>query len=230
MKQIELANGKGFALVDDEDYERLNGYRWYLGNSGYAGRTTKGRGGRKITMHREVLGLAPGDKKQADHINGNRLDNRRRNLRECSHEENRYNVQKTKGLSSGYKGVSRDGQQWQVKITHNRTGYHLGLFDSETEAAIAYDHEARKLFGEFAKLNFPDIDRPAQGRIELTPKGKSKYFGVYWSVGGSKWTSRIKIQGKTYHLGQFENEEDAAHAFDDAARKHRGRDTRTNFH
>lgn len=100
------------------------------------------------------------DGMQTDHINGDRLDNRRANLRICNGMENARN----RGVSarhieipSRYKGVSweRRAARWQAQIGCDGKKFHLGLFATEEEAARAYDAKARELHGDFARLNFP---------------------------------------------------------------------------
>jgi hypothetical protein len=104
-------------------------------------------------MHREIMGAAEGQ--VVDHINHDGLDNRRCNLRVCSHAENVRNQRGQRGRSSGYKGVSRDRRlgKWRAQIWHNGKHTYLGLFESEAAAARAYNAKARDLFGAFAYLN-----------------------------------------------------------------------------
>jgi len=91
--------------------------------------------------------------KHIDHINGNSLDNRLINLRECSHKENHGNRKKEDNVS-GFKGVSPKDKKWQARICHNYKRIYLGLFETAEEAAKAYDAKARELFGRFARPNF----------------------------------------------------------------------------
>ena len=115
--------------------------------------------GKNVYLHRYVLSrmlgreLTSADK--ADHINGNGLDNRRCNIRLCEHRQNMWNQGSRKNTSSIYKGVTffkRDGS-WQAKIAPNGKTIHLGYFQTEAEAAQAYNEKAKEIFGEFAKLN-----------------------------------------------------------------------------
>jgi len=93
-----------------------------------------------------------------DHINGNGLDDRRANMRTCTNQQNMRNLRKRRSGSSIYKGVYYDKRRrtWYARICHNGKNIHLGTFATEIEAARAYDRAARRLFGEFARLNFPD--------------------------------------------------------------------------
>jgi len=104
---------------------------------------------------REIL--KPPDNMQCDHINGNGLDNRRCNLRICSHSENQHNGSPYVGCSSRFKGVHwrKDRRKWQTSIRNAGKPIYLGYFTDEAEGARAYDRAARELFGEFARVNFP---------------------------------------------------------------------------
>lgn len=146
MKKIPLTQGK-FALVDDEDYERLMQWNWQYHPS------SKGVA-RSLFMHEAILGKKEG--KEIDHIDGNPLNNCRANLRHCTHSQNMQHQLHQKGRSSKYRGVSWSprGRRWQASIGHHRKLFWLGYFDTEKEAAEVYDVKATKLFGEFARLNF----------------------------------------------------------------------------
>ena len=159
MKRIKLTRGY-WATVDDIDYDYLNQYKWsYAGrdNEGYAARSTsitlsKGKyKGVRYLMHRLILNASSG--LEVDHINGNRLDNRRSNLRLCTHRENSRNTYRRN--NKRFKGVyywPRDNN-WRAKITVNRKTIHIGYYDTEEMAAKAYDKAALHHFGEFARLN-----------------------------------------------------------------------------
>jgi hypothetical protein len=108
-------------------------------------------------MHREVLD--PPDHLFADHINHNGLDNRIANLRAATHRQNAYNrIHFTKNPSSKYKGVSfkKQTKKWTAQIRYDGRSKFIGTFDSETEAAKAYDEAAKQYHGEFAVLNFKE--------------------------------------------------------------------------
>ena len=100
------------------------------------------------------------DKRECDHKNRNPLDNRRANIRICTHQENLFNQTKQvsyggKPCSSKYLGVfwDKEKKKWRASITLNRKGYNLGRFSSELAAAERYNEAAQELFGEFANLN-----------------------------------------------------------------------------
>lgn len=157
MKTIPLSQGK-VALVDDEDFCEVSRFKWYAYTNGrrvYAYRTlNKGKSGRGMQyMHTFLMGKKKGI--VIDHINRNGIDNRRSNLRQCTHEQNLLNQGKLGGCTSIYKGVSRVGEskKWIAYINHNKKRYRLGRFDTEEDAAIAYNTASMKFFGEFAYIN-----------------------------------------------------------------------------
>jgi len=160
MKQIFLTQGQ-YAIVDDADYDKLNQFKWCVkkernGNF-YAVRRSLENGNQiKIRMSRQILGLDHKDPRQADHINHITLDNCRDNLRICSCQENQRNRRANSNSTSQYKGVHWDNQKkkWRTQITINNKSNSLGRYDDEEMAAMAYDLVARKVFGEFAYLNF----------------------------------------------------------------------------
>lgn len=154
-KIIELTQNK-YAVVDDEDYDRLRGLKWHYHSSGYA--VHGGNHYRKISktyMHRLIIN-APKNM-EVDHINGDGLDNRKENLRIVTKAENAMNRSRSsKNNHSGFKGVSfyKRLNKWQAYINKDRKFIFLGYFDAKIEAAKAYDTAAKQYFGEFAKLNY----------------------------------------------------------------------------
>lgn len=159
MKIIPLTQGQ-FALVDDLDFEWANQWKWYAQRNPtgkfYAARR---EGKRILWLHRELFEAS--SKIQVDHKNRNRLDCQRTNLRSSTPRQNNYNVGKTKrGLTSRFKGVCRIPGSFSWRAYINRPDVkppkqHLGCYRVEEDAARAYDAAAKKLFGEFAYLNFP---------------------------------------------------------------------------
>lgn len=172
---IPLTQGK-FALIDAEDREWLSSYRWrFQASMGYA-RTTLGRrpNRRTVGMHRFILGLEGEPRTvQVDHINGDKLDNRRCNLRKCTPEQNAANWGWHAGdwegrLPSGFRGVlrstGRSKKPWRACIGIEGRSVSLGTFWTEEDAARAYDDAALKQWGEFARLNLANANRRLSGR------------------------------------------------------------------
>lgn len=106
----------------------------------------------QVYMHRMIMGAEKG-KGEVDHINGNRLDNRKENLRFVGREQNLQNKPKKKGCHSQYVGVSKKEGRWIAYIGFQGKLQHLGYFDKEVEAASAYNEKAKELYGEHASLN-----------------------------------------------------------------------------
>lgn len=149
---ILLSNG-GFTIVDPERVEGLSKFKWRLGAWGYVVRTNPGKG-RHIGMHREVMGANSTDP-DVDHRYGDKLDNRRCNLRFATVSQNGANSKKRVGCYSVYKGVTWDKRRghWKAMIKVNYKMINLGRFSSEVDGAEAYNAAASKHFGEYAKLN-----------------------------------------------------------------------------
>jgi|SRR3990167_679890 len=153
MKQIPLTKGK-FAIVDDEDFPRVNKYKWCYDHE-YA-RAYIG-GGRQnpvyVYLHRLVLNCTPGQ--MIDHKNRNKLDCRKINLRTCSKSQNAVNSFLRKDNTSGFRGVSYHNleHKYKAKIVVNQKVIHLGTFSDPIEAAMAFNKAAKSYRGEFAVLN-----------------------------------------------------------------------------
>lgn len=150
---IPLTQGK-FAIVDAADYPALIRYKWTVlaaPNTFYAVRS---EGKTQIRMHRQILNAPP--HLVVDHINHNGLNNARKNIRLCTRAQNNRNQHSHKNSSSKYKGVtwSKKDKTWFARIHKNKKTYYLGFFKKETDATRAYDKKAKKLFGQFAYLNF----------------------------------------------------------------------------
>jgi hypothetical protein len=144
--------GNASTLVDREAFEAISHWRWKLDKWGYVQRNIHQSSGKSSTvfLHR-VLMVAP-DGKQVDHRNGDKLDNRRGNLRLATQAQNQGNRPKRPGGSSRFKGVTRSKNRWLAICGAKK----VGAFDNEEDAARAYDAAALVRFGEFAFLNFPN--------------------------------------------------------------------------
>lgn len=158
MKKIPLTRGK-FALVDDEDYNYLMQWKWICSAVGYAVRSEYSRDehGKRVQkaiwMHRVILKIQ--DNLLTDHIDCDKLNNQKANLRSCTHGENMMNFKIKKNNTSGFKGVhwAKREQKWVSRIGVNGKKKLLGYFSCKIQAAKAYNDAAKHHFGEFAKLN-----------------------------------------------------------------------------
>ena len=153
MKKIYLSGKKGkgkFALVNEDKFEELSRYNWHLNGQGYASSGIKGR---IIRMHRFILNIPK--ETEVDHINHNRLDNRKENLRFATRSQNNWNRSLNKNNTSGYKGVSWNKKvgKWESRIRVFGKRFNLGFFGDVIGGATSYNEAAKKYFGEFANLN-----------------------------------------------------------------------------
>jgi hypothetical protein len=155
-KEIILTQGK-VAIVDDEDFEYLNQWKWHIhkqNRSNYYARTVIYINKKRIpvVMHRLLVKC---DGYIIDHITGDGLDNRKCNIRVCTRSENPINRRVNINNLSGYKGVSwfKPEQKWRAQIQYRKIVYYLGCFEKRIDAAKAYNAAALKYHGEFAKLN-----------------------------------------------------------------------------
>ncbi len=154
--EIKLTKGY-FATIDDADAHLVVGYSWQASvHAGhvYARRASSQRH-RHILMHRVILGLTDDSKIEADHIDGNGLNNKRANLRRSSRKQNARNRKVQQNNTSGFKGVSfhRGAQKWRAQIKVDGKDRYLGVFSTAEAAAEAYDDAAVLRYGEFAKTN-----------------------------------------------------------------------------
>lgn len=155
ISQVPLA-GNRIATIDTADRHLVEGRFWHLRGSDRRARYAVCHSKERILqMHRLIMDAS--DDVIVDHINGDGLDNRRCNLRLVTQSQNQWNRRSASGSSSSYVGVSHRGNgRWRAAITKNNKCVWLGTFGSEEEAACAYDVAARKMHGEFARLNFAD--------------------------------------------------------------------------
>lgn len=203
-------------LFDEADLPIIEANNWQS-NNGYIFYTKTIDG--KLTryyLHRVLTDAPKG--LVVDHINGNPSDNRRENLRVCQVEDNARNRAKpSSGELSVYKGVKPRRGKFEANIGKGESYKYLGTFETEVDAAIAYNIEARKIFGEYVRLNDIPFDYS-----NYTPKrvvGTSKYRGVSFSKNAGKWTVSIQVNKKRKRLGYFDDEISAAIAYNEAAKE-----------
>lgn len=150
-KEIKLHGkyGEGkFALVDDEDYEWIMQWDWYVTVAGYVVRNKRAK---TFYLHREIA--CPNKYKEIDHVNRNKLDNRKSNLRECSSSQNKMN-RPSKGRFD-VKGIHWDSKRgkYSARLFYKGKNLFLGRYSTKRDAAQAYNQAAKKYYGEFAYLN-----------------------------------------------------------------------------
>lgn len=153
-----------FAIVDEANADLVGQYKWWPlvrtnGKPAYAqAHVTLADGSKKhVLMHRLLMDFPDSP---VDHINGNGFDNRRENLRIVMPQQNSWNTGPHEDAFSRYKGVIEveAGRKWRAVIKVAGKGVSLGTFESEVEAALAYDAASRRFHGEYGYLNFPDLD------------------------------------------------------------------------
>ena len=227
----KLPSGQ-FLSLDEEDAERLSKYRYYLHKKGYAYRFLNiGEKRTAVYIHHDVMGKHEG--MVIDHISGDKLDNRKENLRITTNKSNLHNTGKQKtNSSSRHKGVSwnKTARGWSATI-HDGKHIMLGLFETEDSAAIAYNEYVKKNRDNFAHLNdvVYDMDWESK-RIKdrRSGVGKSKYIGVSWSKVMNKWQCHIMVNYKSIFLGLYDDEKEAAAKYNEACVKYRGDKARLN--
>jgi HNH endonuclease/AP2 domain len=166
-------------LIDAEDWPRISGIKWSVSSDGGTRMYVSTRiEGKKNYLHRVLLKAPPG--KRVDHRNGDSLDNRKENLRLASHQQNMFNRRKShtfkgKPTASTFKGVTweRSRGRYKARIKKNGIYHYLGLFDNPRKAALAYDHAALDMFGEFAHTNLIYQDCEEDARPSLGESHRS---------------------------------------------------------
>ena len=163
-KRIKLNDGT-FSIVDNDIYEKIKDSKWYHNKCGYVARDLY-KEKKRLLLHRFVLGLKKGDGKIVDHINGNKLDNRRKNLRICSHLNNLRNQKVRKDNKLGYKGIklfkqkriTKDGtikiyNHYQIVIVKNGKQIFCTSRNTLEKAILLYNKKIKEINGTFCRLN-----------------------------------------------------------------------------
>jgi hypothetical protein len=162
---VPLAGSRSFALVLLPDARKIVGQPWRLDKDGYASYVIWGVGSKRcqtVYMHRVILGAERGQ--VTDHRNGDRIDNRRGNIRLATQSQNSANRYRLlPNTSSRFRGVTfhKASGKWQAQLKHLKRNYHLGLYERQEDAARAYDRAARQTWGEFCRPNFPEAHHAA---------------------------------------------------------------------
>jgi len=216
-------HGEFKVLIDEEDKERVLIHRWCLagGYAYYAGTT------HTFFLHNHLMEEIP-EGKEIDHINRIKLDNRKSNLRICTHGENMVNQGLRSNNSSGYTGVGYKPTNCEIRPWASAIGYeHIGHYATKEEAALVRDKAAKEIYGDFAVLNFPNgpseeilkIIKEGQERVAAKREDKytSKYYGVCFEYG--KWRSYRKKAKKEHFYGYYTDEREAAMVSDKGAIK-----------
>jgi hypothetical protein len=146
-----VLNDGSVAYVNPSDFHLVSNYVWH-NHKGYA--RTRSPGSQMFFMHTLIIGVEDG--KVTDHKDGDKLNNRRENLRFATIQGNVTNSRIKPNKSSGYRGVSKCHRRFKAIICSHGNTVYLGRFATAEEAARAYDAKARELHGDFATLNFPE--------------------------------------------------------------------------
>lgn len=145
---VELTQGKT-AIIDNEDAERVMAHSWcFDASNGYPVSRINGT---RVRLHRFIMEGCTS--KYIDHINRNKLDNRKINLRPCTASQNVRNRGLNKNNTSGYKGVIRFKDGWRAQISLRYKFYDLGIYATAEEAARVYNQKALEFYGEMIYLN-----------------------------------------------------------------------------
>ena len=205
----------GTLICDKNDLELYYQYNWFI----YHEHRLISTSTPSVKFHRLVMNAPKG--MEVDHINHNKLDNRKANLRIVTKGENGQNQPKRKNSTSIYYGIIKIGEKYQCTVNYLHTHIHIGIFDNELEAAVAYDMFLLKNKYEFKPLNFPEQKKIHINMIETYkfPEKKNQiqnqtslYNGVIKSSG--TYFARIKVNKKQLHILSSKDEKACAKAFD----------------
>ena len=223
-----LING-GYALVSDEDYEYLSQWKWAKDPTGYARRTNLLPKTLSRNMHRLLINPPAG--LVVDHINGNRLDNRRENLRLCTQSQNLGNSGINSTNKSGIKGVCYCSQtgKWKAYLSLDGKQHWLGRFGNIEDAARARAIAASEKYGEFdygAKIEAKPVEitnRLSSSEITFQmqsrryPRIANKYLGVVWNQRRRNWNVYVRKGGKSIYITSSSDAEECAYIYDQIA-------------
>ncbi|UUV25924.1 MULTISPECIES: HNH endonuclease [Lysinibacillus] len=239
MKEIMTTDGTLF-LVSNEDFNLINDkYTCKIYKDGYVYCTPIDKSLKLPydNLHRILMNPSREKGVHIDHINGDKLDNRRENLRICSHQENMRNkkphrMYKNKPTTSKYKGVVWDKVRklWIVKITDGEKYSNKGGYTNEIAAANCYNYYAEKMFGEFSQLNdCPLMDVEEWESYISRRKTTSAYRGVSFFNG--KWLAQVwdNNSKRNVNMGTYDCENEAAIAYNKGAIELKGEKAKLNI-
>lgn len=220
MRELKL-NPKGVTIVDDDVFEQLSKYKWYISANGYAIFGAKKDNIKSYSkLHRVIMGVDDPLIK-VNHINGDTLNNQRSNLRVATCAQNVHNSKKRTNTKNNYKGVSyiKKLNLWQSRCRMNGNDFYLGLFKSEIAAAYAYNKKAISL-SSYSKINYLDFPIDYLENLLISDlvhgftKIQSKYKYVYFKpksgrMKSDKYYVYFNSNGHKYRKGYFFTEEEA---------------------
>lgn len=222
---LEIQLTRGFVTVVDAVDADLAAVTWTATTNGYATRhIQENKKPRSYLLHRVILSRMLDREltrqEVTDHINGNKLDNRRSNLRLATLQQNAANSKQRSDATARYKGVTwnKARQLWAAQIQTNNQSRSIGFFNTEEEAAIAYNHAAMDVFGEFARVN--DIPNwrdcspiPIKKGQRRQQNNRSGYPHVVFNKQRQRWTAQYNRDGKRIYLGGYPSAEEAYAAY-----------------
>lgn len=219
MKEIVLFSGE-IALVDDEDFDLINAYKWYRSKRKRVTYAIANVRKKTIYMHKVITHTDNSQK--IDHKNHDGLDNRKENLRLTTGTNNQANRRKTdSSTSSSYKGLHYDKEHncYIAKIVYQNTYIYLGSFSNEIAAAKAYDEAAKQIYKEFALINNVECENFTQYMLVRTRE--SKYKNVTRTRNKKNpWVATLRYKGKSHHVGVYTTEEAANEGLEQFKRDH----------
>ncbi|WP_321905200.1 HNH endonuclease [Paraburkholderia tropica] len=227
MREIALTSGS-ITLVDDDMHHELSKFNWYEDSSGYAYRKVKFKNPdgiqryRDVMIHRAIMGVAFGDKSHIDHIDGNKLNNQRSNLRICNSSQNQCNRGQQSNNTHGFKGVRyrRRDNKWAAQICFRGKKEQIGIYATAEDAHIAYCLRSVELHGEFAHSSVKEVASSCMNPPVAFKKENSTGFpGVYKRRGYEKWNAHFQSNKKRVFLGTFNSPEEAYAAYLEAAQR-----------
>ena len=241
MAEVQISGYTVF--LDDDDLDKFKDYNWYVrkpvvegSNILYVyGDRIVDKKRSRVAMHRYIMGCIRGDKTTVDHINHNTLDNRKSNLRVCTHQENNYNSQGHRDSHSKHKGIRKHGSKWEVRLSVNKEHKFIGLTKTLDNAIRLHDLASILYHGEYAYTENPreeyvsilDIEEEIKHLIDRDYT--SKYRGVTHIVNnGDYYRAAIWAHKKYTHIGCFKSDKEAALAYNEYAIKLHGNKAKLN--